>query len=659
MKSKFLSIVLATLVMVSIISTPLKAKANDPILLTVGNKQVTRSEFLRIYSKNNTNQAFDEKSLRDYMELFVNYKLKVLEAESKGLDTVKSFVQEYNGYREQLAKPYMRDTITEQNLMAEAYEHMKYEVHVIQLYLSCDENAKPEDTLKVYNKIIEYRKRALNGESLDSLSTHYSSDSRLQALKGDMGYMTAFQNNTKYAIEKVIYNTKVGSISMPIRTLYGYHIFKILDKRPSKGEVKIAHIMISPPDNRNAVDSSKSEIFNIYNRIKNGESFEELAKKYSADFRSGSNGGELEWFSVGMMVPEFERAAFSLKNKGDISEPMRTSFGWHILKKIDERPIPSYESVKERIRTKISKDERANLPAESIVEKAKIKYGFKQYPENLPAVITVLDSTFYIGTWNPDKAKDLNKTLFIIGDKKYTQHDFAVYLSSAKSKKKSSFNIIVNKTYKTYVFDETQKYYKSQLDVLFPDFHYLLMEYHDGILLFNLMEQDVWGKAMKDTTGLLTFYNNHKDLFKWNERVVSSIIKGKDKDKVNQAYALALKDKDNKLSKKDFLNNVCKSDTTCLNITEGLFEKGENTELDSIGWNLGISPVIEKGDNSFFFIKKGTHEPQPKTFQESKGLYIAEFQAELEQKLIDELRKKYAISVNEQVLKTIIKKEKP
>ena len=357
------------------------AQNDDPVLLTIDNQNITKSEFIRIYNKNNAQNNPDSKNVREYLEMFINYKLKVIEAMHLGFDTVSSFVKEYNGYRDQLAKPYMNDNETEERLMKEAYERMKFDIHVRHIAIKCGAFYSPADTLKAYNKALEARERLLKGEPWDSVALKYSEDPEVKRKFGNLNYVTAFQ--TFYPFELAAFNLKVGDYSMPVLTRFGYHIINVLDKRPSRGEVKVAHIMISFPENAtpNAIDSARIKIFYVYAQLQAGAKFDQLAIKYSDDKRTAQKGGELNWFGVGQMIPEFENAAFSLTSDGEYTEPIRTTFGWHIIKRISTRPVSKFENVKDFIKGKIQRDERANMGQVELAEKIKREIGFKDHPK--------------------------------------------------------------------------------------------------------------------------------------------------------------------------------------------------------------------------------------------------------------------------------------
>jgi peptidyl-prolyl cis-trans isomerase SurA len=636
------------------------AQDNDPVLLTIDNQSITKSEFLRIYNKNNAQNNPDSKNVHEYLDMFINYKLKVIESMHLGFDTVSSFVKEYKGYRDQLAKPYLNDNATDERLMKEAYERMLFEIHVRHIAIKSNSFSSPADTLKAYNKALEVRGKLLKGEPWDSVALKYSDDQSVKKSLGELNYITAFQSY--YPFELAAFKLKVGDYSMPVHSRFGYHIINVLDRRPARGEIRVAHIMAAFPENGtpNAIDSARIKINYVYAQLQAGAKFDQLAITYSDDKRTAEKGGELNWFGVGQMIPEFENAAFSLAKDGDFTAPIRTTFGWHIIKRISTRPISKYDNVKDFIKGKILRDERADMGREALAEKIKKEINFKDNPEKLELLINILDSSFLKNHWSPEKANVYkNEILFNLKEKSYSVRDFAGYMVvSSHYRRQNPLQVLVHLDYKEYVLDKVIEFENDRLEQKYPEFRYLVQEYHDGILLFNLMEEKIWAQAAKDTIGLEKYFNEHKDIYKWGERVEALVVTSPDKKLVDEAYKYAEDYYAGKMKSKDILDKVCKEDSTksCLNITESLFEKGDNTILDSIGWSLGISKQVFRDGKYGFFIKKGTKAPAQKTLQDSKGVCIADYQQLLEQQFLTEMRKKYKIVVNEKLLESLNKK---
>lgn len=418
--------------------------------------------------------------------------------------------------------------------------------------------------------------------------------------------------------------------------------------------------MVAFPENAptSTIDSVKLKITDIYNKLKSGESFEELAKQYSDDKRSAVKGGELKWFGVGNMIPEFENAAFALTKNGEFTTPIRSSFGWHIIKRLDSRSLPVFDDLKDNIKQKISRDERAQMGQDAMLEKIKKENNFKENKAKLKLLVSSLDTTIFENKWSSDKASNLSKeVLCSIGNNNHTIKDFADYLvKNNKFRKPIDLEVYVNFYYKDWIKSLVTAYENSRLEEKYPDFKFLVQEYHDGILLFNLMEQKIWNEAAKDTIGVAKYYNDHKDLYKWSERIEALVVTSPDKNKVDSAYLYANDFKEGKISPDAIWKKLC-PDTTqaCFNCQFTKFEKGDNSILDSLGWTPGITPIVFKDGKYGFFVKKGTIPGGPKSIEDAKGTCIADYQQYLETNYLSDLRKKYKIEVNQQVLESIKK----
>lgn len=625
---------------------------NDPVLMTIAGSTVTKSEFLNIYHKNTAKDAVtDKKSLEEYMELYINFKLKVKEAEEMGLDTAVSFKEELDGYRKQLAQPYLTDKDVNENLLKEAYERLQSDVRASHLLVKCDPNALPKDTLEAYNKIMKIRARIIKGEDFAKVAMEkgVSDDPSVKDNGGDLGFFTAFQ--MVYPFETAAYNTPVGEVSMPVRTRFGYHILKVMDKRKAQGEVLVAHIMIKTPSGLSKEDSlnAKAKIDEIYQKLINGEAFGDLALQYSHDKASARKGGELTWIGTNRMPLEFEQAAFALQNNGDFSEPVKTRFGWHIIKRLDRKGIAPFEEMKVELKSKISKDSRSEIGREALVSKIKSEYGFKENLKARDAFYKVVDTNYFEGLWSAEKAATLNKELFSLLDKKYTQADFAQYLESRQSRsEKMDIKQLVNNKYIQFVDESCIAFEESRLDQKYPEFRALMQEYRDGILLFELTDKKVWSKAVKDTMGLQEYFEKNKNNYLWDERADASIYTCADEKIASQAKKMINKNK----SEKEILAAINKDSQLNLQIESQVFQKKENELLDAY-WVPGVSENKTIDKKIEFVVVHKLLKPEPKTLQEVKGLVIADYQGSLEKEWIEFLRKKYVVNIDKQVLSSL------
>jgi len=647
-------------------------KDNDPILLNVAGEKITKSDFLKVYQKNNVkDRPIERKALEEYLELFINFKLKVKEAENLGLDTIKTFISELNGYRSQLAQPYLVDKEVTEKLIKEAYDRMQFDVRASHILIKVDRNASPADTLAAYQKIQKLRERILSGEKFENIAAEASDDPSAKDIPatnerpaykgngGDLGYFTAF--DMIYSFETGAFNTKVGDISMPIRSDYGYHIIKVTDKMKAMGRVQVAHILIMYPSKASENDKAqtKAKAEEVMQKIKNGEKFDELVKNYSDDKASASKGGVLPEFGVNRMIPEFVIAISKFNKTGDISEPIESKYGWHILKFIERKGIGTLDELHSEIKQKIQKDDRSNLSKESFLAKVKKRYNFTENTKTVKDFYKVVTDSIFNNAWKVEEAKNLNLTMFTIGNKAFTQKDFAEFIAVKQEKiSPIDISVYVNNRYKEWLDWNLFQYADSKLEDENPEFKSLIKEYHDGILLFDLTDRNVWSKAIKDTLGLKEFYENNKSNYMWGDRVEATIfnlnskkIKEKDARKfVEKVY------KGNLLNNNVKMNNLISKlskDTIAVDYKTDKFSKGDNKFIDNIDWKQGISNSISNEDRFIIVLVHKTLFPEPKSIQEAKGIITSDYQNYLEKEWLKYLRNKYTFSVNREVFDSI------
>ena len=497
---------------------------NNEVILSVGDDKITLDEFKAIFLKNNNNDSTISKEyLDDYMQLFINFRLKVKEAKELKYDTITEFVNELAMYRTQLAKPYLSDNQFDEKLIEEAYERMQTDVNASHILFAVAEKATPADTLKAYKKAMDVRNKILKGMDFTQAAKQYSDDKSALTNEGSLGYFTVFM--MVYSFENVAYNTEVGKISKPVRTKYGYHLIKVNDKRKAIGEVKVAHIMfkIAKDASEEAISIGKTKIDEIATKLKNGEDFSDLAKQFSEDKATAVKGGNIPWFGVGKMVKEFENAAFSLQSIDERSAPFKTDFGWHIVKLLEKKPIPSFDKVKDELKKKVHQDSRNALRDKALISKIKKEYNFKAYTSRLNEISKYIDESLSEGKWASEKANSLRRNLFVLDGKFYTQADFVAFILSKQMQVKDNYQTYFNDLYQAFISESCLSYENSRLEEKYPEFKALLQEYTDGILLFDLMDDKVWTKAIKDSLGLQTFFDNNKENYMWSERVEAKI----------------------------------------------------------------------------------------------------------------------------------------
>jgi len=681
------------------------AQTSEPVIMTINAKPVYKSEFENVYHKNSGKEVNKEqKSVKEYVDLFSTFKMKVFEAEANGLDTNNAFKTELGGYRKQLAAPYLTDKNVNDALLQEAYERMKTEVKAAHILIRLAEDALPKDTIEAYTRLIIIRDAlagkapsaakiaeyevllkksssaltktsnkqdtlnynaklnavkglaaALNttGDKFAAVAKKTSEDPSAADNGGDLGYFTSLQ--MVYPFENAAFKTNVGETSMPLRTRFGYHILKVADKRASQGEILTAHIMVKFAKDMEEKDKAnlKTKIDELYAKLKAGEKFEDLARQFSDDKPSAEKGGQLQWFGSSRMPIEFEKAAFALKANGDYSEPFTTNYGWHIVKRLDKKGLAPFDEMKGDLKQRIGKDSRTQAGRTSLIEKIKKENNFK---ENLVAkkdFLKVIDTTVCQGKWEANKATKLgNKELFNLGTKKYTQNDLAKYIENHQTvRPKMDNNMLLQQAYKDFVDETIINFEDSNLESKYPEFRNLLKEYRDGILLFDLTDQKVWSKAVKDTTGLKEYYSKNKNNFLWDERADVTMYNCANDKIAKEVRGMLKKGK----SEKEIAETVNK--TSQLNVTpESItYLKGENKNVDA-NWKVGVVATDIKdakdGKVTVLVINK-VMEKTPKTIAEAKGMITADYQNYLEKEWLAYLKNKYTVKVNEEVLNTV------
>lgn len=635
--------------------------ADSLALLTINGNPISKDEFVRIYTKNNQDPSFDKASLDEYMELFINFKLKVIEAESRGMDTAKKFVQELKGYRYQLEKPYLTSPETDDELIKEAYYRMGFTTKARHILIRCSHSDLPKDTLKAYNEIKRIHALATKrGADFARLAKQYSEDEHSGKNGGELGWFSAF--SMVYEFESAAYNTEVGAVSSIARTKFGYHIIKVDDRIESPGQVKVAHIMRATPkgSTQKKIMEEKGIINEIYDSIMAGADFAEMALKHSDDRGTSRRGGELPMFGHGRMIPEFEKVAFELENIGDVSEPVQTQYGWHVIKLLEVKKLGSLEEMTPVIKNKISKDIRASKGKRKLIASLKKEYNFAENPKNIEIFYDIVDSSIYKGEWDITKADGLDKVLFSFADTVvFTQSDFAKRLSSKQKRTNEHFIVLVNKEYRNFIDKQIIDYERTRLEEKYPDFKHLLQEYHDGILLFNLSDELVWSKAVKDTSGLEAYHGEHKNEYLWGDRVEATIYTFSDSNYIaaisKMAAKVGKKNADYLAALNKYKDKVLAKDSAfTLSATKAKYSKGDNALIDELGWEPGIKKVVNNDNGLQLVYVNRKVDPEPKLLNEARGLITADYQTYLEEKWIEELRTKYKVEVNQQVFDNMI-----
>ena len=626
------------------------------VLFTIDDKPYYTDEFSRVYNKNiDLVKDESQKDLDKYMELFVGYKLKINKANKLGLQNNTKYINELKSYRTQLSKNYTSDTKVTKALIEEGYNRSLKEIRASHILIAVDENAMPADTLKAYNQAIDIRKKALAGENFADLAVKFSQDPSSKENKGDLGYFSAFR--MVYAFESVAYKTKVGEISMPVRTRFGYHLIKVTDSRDNRGEITVAHIMIlkSPKTEESATvnEKAKATIQDIYTKLKQGENFESLANQFSEDKNSAPKGGLLPRFASGQLSSEeFENVAFGIIKPNSYSEPFESQFGWHIVKLVEKYPVKKLDEMERELDEKIRKDDRSRLITNSLTNKLHKKYTVVRDEKLYAQIKALVTDKFYTGEWNlPVNLKDYNGNLFKIEDKGINGAEF---LSNIETQQKSNLKIkpigkLVDYVYQNFVDEKMTNYYNDNLEKEFPDFGNVIEEYRDGLLLFDLMEKEIWDKAKQDTIGLKNYYSANKLKYQWKNRAEVLVASSTKEDIVKAAKKLLKKDQTadfikTNLNTKDVVNVMIKQET---------YEEGAENFPKNVLFKTGVSEIYKDGD--FYFVNKVLKiiPTTNKTLDEARGRVINDYQQYLEDNWVSDLKKEFKVTVNQEVFERL------
>jgi len=614
-------------------------------LFTVNNAQVTTDEFLHLYRKNSQNkqEVSTEQSVNEYLDLLVNFKLKIAEAKSLGLDTTQKFNKEFKTYREALKRPYRTEPDALDKLTRDTYQRLTEEVKASHILIMVKPDAPPSDTLNAYTKIVEARNRVMKGESFEKVAAEISEDPSAKYNFGSLGYFTAMQ--MVYPFEEAAYTTKPGEISSIVRTQFGYHILKVYDRQPARGEVEVSHILLrvnSPDDNK-----AKGKIFDVYDQLKAGRNWDEVCAEYSDDAATKNSGGRLRPFGIGALasVPEFEATAFAMKQPGELSDPFQSSIGWHIIRLEKKIPLLPFSEMEPALKRRLSRDERLQISRQALIDKRKREYQFTENRSVKEKFFDLADSSITKGKWLFTGSEDLKtQTLFSMLDNPTFVSEFIQYIKANQTTVSLSPAGYMKQLYEGFAEDKMLEAEESKLEREHPEFKSLLTEYREGILLFDIMESEVWNKASEDTLGQRNFYEKNKAKYPAGDRLEARIFTAADKTstddlmmKVNRGDSLTSADLKRFKSIQPFR----------------LYERKDSKVIDRINWTAGLQQV--ELDGQFYLVEvKRLVAPGIKSFEESRSSVISDYQDSLEKEWLTELRKKFTVKINNKGKKFVL-----
>ena len=630
------------------------AQNKKNVLLTINSNPVYSSDFTKVFNKNlDLVVEESQKNVAGYLDLFIDYKLKITEAYAQGLDKNQQYIKEFKKYEDQLAKKYIYDKRIVSKLVEEAYDRGLEEINAEHILVLSNLNDSPNDTLKAYNKIKEAHIKALKGENFTSLVIEYSEEPGAKKSKGKLGYFTAFQ--MVYPFENTAYNTNVGEISEITRTSFGYHIIKINDRRKKKPKINVSHIMIFSNNDKKAEDPEE-RINELYAMIMQGEPFENIAKQFSEDKNTGVKGGQLKTFGPGdLKAPKFENAAYSIKNEGEIIAPIQSAFGWHIIRLNEKFSIPSFEEQKDDIEKKVKGGARALIVTQAINNKIIKKYGFKEGESYISYFNNYVNDSILSRKWTYSSIPlTENQILFTIGDHDVTYTDYAEYLRDNQKtiKKYANKESLLIDMYVRFKNETLKNYFKERLEVENKEYATIINDYRNGLLVYDVMNKNIWQIAKIDSTGLKNYYEKTKNNYNWKKRLDVDIYSSSDEITTKQVQTLLMRGEESATIKKQInsdgkINIIAVSD---------VFEIDQSELPEGLIPVKGVSDI--KLNDGFYVVVniKEVIEPTLKEFDEVRGTVISDFQTEIEKKWMQSLRDKYEVKINNKSLKKLKKK---
>jgi len=623
----------------------LKKDKKNLTVFSVNNSAVSTDEFLHLYRKNviNKSEKPSEKQVEEYLDLLINFKLKIAEAKARGLDTTQKFNKEFRTYREELKRPYRAEPDALDKITRETYQRLTEEIKASHILIMVKPDATPADTLIAYEKITNARNRVLQGENFEKVASEVSEDPSAKYNFGNLGYFTAMQ--MVYPFEDAAYKTKPGEVSSIVRTQFGYHIIKVFDRKPARGEVEVSHILLrstSPDDNK-----AKGKIFEIYDQLKAGRNWDEVCKEYSEDGSTKNSGGKLRPFGVGALasVPEFEAMAFSMEQPGEISDPFQSNIGWHIIRLEKKIPLLPYSEMEPALKRRLSRDERLQISKQALAEKRKKDYQLVEYLSVRSKIFDLADSSLIKAQWRYTGGDALNEqTLFSLLTNSTPVSEFVHYIEKNQTPTALLPAAYMKQLYDGFVDESIMQAEEEKLTHEHPEFGNLLNEYREGILLFDIMETEVWNKASGDTIGQRKFYEINKTNYQAGERVEARIFSAPNESVIKEVMA--------KVNQGDSLSNA---DLRRFKSIQPFrtYERKDSKVIDRINWTTGMHEV--EIDGQFYLVEvKRLVAPGIKSFEDARSAVISDYQDKLEKQWISELKGKFTVKVNNKGKKFVL-----
>jgi len=615
---------------------------NGDVLMTVNGKPVTLSEFEYLYHKNNSQQVSTQ-PIDEYLQMFITYKQKVADAEAEGIDRTQAFQNEFDGYRRELAEPYMRVQEVEDSIIGATYERMKEEVKTSHIMLASRGNGINPEAQK--ERLDSIRTAILNGADFEQLARQFSIDRSVVNNGGSMGYIVP--GRFPYAFENAAYTTPVGSISPVFETPFGYHIVKVTDRRPARGQVLVEHILkLTQGLNDEEAAAKKAKIDSIATLLANGGDFEAIARMESEDPGSKANGGRLNWFGTGMMVPEFEEASFALA-KGETSAPIKTAYGYHIIHKLDSKGLDPIEKLTPMIKNAMAQDERGQMPKRRKLEQLRKKFKGAIDTRNLNTVKEEIVANNGVDSLLLAKFITSDLTIATYDKNEIPLSEVAAEISGSLPGTPQQQAQAVEAQAKRHLDNALIEAERRDLAKNNPDYRNLLNEYRDGMLLFEVSDRKVWTKAKQDKEGLENYFRTHRDKYTWDKPRYKAYVVFTTSDSVMNAARDFLNR--NYLAPDSIVPTMRKQFGKEVKIEKVIAAQGENNITDYLGFG-GEKPE-PKGKWAWYFPYRDKLLDAPEEAADVRGAVTGDYQNMLEEQWVAQLKQKYPAKVNQKVLK--------
>lgn len=629
---------------------------NDQVLFSVDGEPVYLSEFKYIYEKsNNKNPDYSAKSLQESMDLYTRFKLKVTKARELKMDTIPSLKAELANYKNQLADTYLSDKEIGGKLAEELWQRSQNDVRFSHLFIACGPEMSRSDTVAPFAKVKEVEVALKSGKNFETLVKQFSEDASSVQTGGDMGFMAPMFPEGFYTLENAVYTTPKGKVSPKTRTVAGWHFVKVTDIKPARGEVEIAQILIRTSKEVND-DMARGRITAIAEELKNNGDFTEIARKFSEDKTTSGKGGYLGFIKINQYDPAFEDAAFTLKNDGDISQPIKTELGYHLIQRISKKNMDDFEKSKKNLIARVAQNERYEIAKNILVEKIKRDNNFtthqKVYKTYYDSVNT---DNFYTAGWAPPIIT--SAPIFSFDNYTITTADLSDYLKQ-NARQRVRLNraqvpgIAFEGMFNEFVAEQAMKYEESKLEDKYPDYKALTREYEEGFLFFEVTNDLIWSKASQDTAGIENYYTQNRKKYMWEERarIIHYTLNAKSPEELNKMYESIPKNTPEDMQKKFGMDNVA--------YTTEVIEKSSASNLHNMKWHAGSTSDLHRAHqgNSGTASKVESIIPaEPKELKDARGFVIADYQDFLDKQWVEQLKKEYSVQVNQDVYKSLIK----